>query len=117
MGIHSSSQAFQYSNNDYELVIKTSKELEFFLEQEFRASGKGLHEKISSVQNQLPDSLIKQMRFLATIRNKLIHERGFDKIPDRSTFIASFEKSKEELSLVLKERNSHKDSAGNCAVS
>ncbi len=31
-------------------------------------------------------------RFLATIRNKLVHERGFDQIPDRPRFIAAFEK-------------------------
>ena len=42
-----------YSSNDYELVIKTSKDLEYFLESEFDARGKGLHEKISSVENKL----------------------------------------------------------------
>ena len=47
-----------YSSNDYELVIKTSKELEHFLETEFSAQGKGLHEKISSVQSQLPGRII-----------------------------------------------------------
>ena len=96
-----------YSTNDYELVIKSSKELEYFLEEEFHAKGKGLHEKISSVQSDLPDSLCKRIRFLATIRNKLIHERGFDAIPDRSAFIASFESSKQELVTIIKARNSN----------
>ena len=96
-----------HSTNDFELVIKTSKELEFILEKEFNARGKGLHEKISSVQSELPGKLCRQMRFLATIRNKLIHERGFDAIPDRQSFIASFEASKSELEAILKQRNSN----------
>lgn len=95
-----------HSTNDYELVIKSSKELEYFLETEFHANGKGLHEKITSVQSELPAPLCKRMRFLATIRNKLIHERGFDAIPDRSAFIENFESSKKELETIIKARNS-----------
>jgi hypothetical protein len=46
-----------YSSNDYELVIKTSKDLEYLLDSEFGAKGKGLHEKISSIQIQIPGYL------------------------------------------------------------
>jgi hypothetical protein len=95
-----------YSSNDFELVIKTSKEIEYILEAEFKATGKGLHEKVSSVSSQLPPKLCKRLRFLATIRNRLIHERGFDAIPDRANFIAAFEESKTEIAAVLQERNS-----------
>ncbi|RHY42256.1 hypothetical protein DYB28_001400 [Aphanomyces astaci] len=84
-------QSPAHTCNDYELVIKCAKELEYILEAEFGATGKGLHEKISAVNGQLPPQLVKQMRFLATIRNKLIHERGFDRIPDRDHFILQFE--------------------------
>jgi len=95
-----------YSSNDYELVIKTSKEIEYILEAEFHATGKGLHEKVTSVSSQLTPKLCKRLRFLATIRNRLIHERGFDAIPDRNNFIAAFEESKSEIATVLQERNS-----------
>lgn len=44
------------------------------------------------------------MRFLATIRNKLIHERGFDAIPDRSNFINAYEESKKEIQILLKNK-------------
>jgi hypothetical protein len=104
MGVFQSSA---YSTNDYELVIKASKELEYFLEAEFHATGKGLHEKITSAQSELSSDIIKKMRYLATIRNKLIHERGFDAIPDRNKFIASFEASKVELEKIVKARNSN----------
>ena len=93
-----------YPSNDYELVITCAKDLEHLLEQEFGASGKGLHEKISSASSQLPDKLVRQMRYLATIRNRLVHEYGFNSIPDRPTFLAKFEESKEELKQVIAAR-------------
>lgn len=82
--------------NDYERAIHSSKELEWLLES-LGASGRGLHEKISSIQDRLPAALVKKARYVATIRNRLIHERGFDAIPDRSTFSASFDHCKAEL--------------------
>ena len=96
-----------HSSNDYELVIKASKELEYYLDTEFGAHGKGLHEKINSVQKDLPGEIVKKMRYLATIRNKLIHERGFDAIPDRSAFIAAFETSRLEIENIVRSRNSN----------
>jgi hypothetical protein len=54
------------------------------------------------------------MRYLATIRNKLIHERGFDNIPDREAFIKAFETSKSELEVILKERNPNQST---CVIS
>lgn len=36
--------------NDYELVIRVSKQLEAVLETQFGGSGKGLHEKVSSAR-------------------------------------------------------------------
>lgn len=104
-----------YSSNDYELVIKISKDLEYLLEIEFNAYGKGLQEKISSISDQLPSDLIKKMRYLGTIRNKLIHERGFDKIPDRAVFISNYEASKTTLNQILSKRNSQL--ASKCTIS
>ena len=93
-----------YAENDYELAIKSAKELEHILEADFGASGKGLHEKITAAAPQLSQQLVKRMRYLATIRNKLVHERGFDKIPDRGPFIRAFEESEQELSRILVSR-------------
>lgn len=106
MGI--SASKFGHASNDYELAIRSSKELEHFLEVEFGATGKGLHEKITSSSGFLTPSLVKDMRYLATIRNKLIHEVRFDAIPNRTVFIEKFEKSKQELRHICKERgNEH----------
>lgn len=113
----STSKQYHHSTNDYELAIKASKELEYILETEFHATGRGLHEKITSAsssqqQSGIPPHLIKQMRYLATIRNKLIHERGFDSIPDRELYIAKFERSAKELESIIIERNKNRKSGG-----
>ena len=106
-----------YSSNDYELAVKASKELECILEREFHASGRGLHEKITSIATHLPTHLIKQMRYLATIRNKLIHEVGFDSIPDRKRFISDFEEAGTELRIIIHNRRTvTKTSSGGCII-
>lgn len=89
-----SSSTLQLENitNDYELVFRASKELEGLLSSHFNAQGKGLHEKITSaIENHKDIShLVQDMRFLATIRNRLMHERNFNSIPDRPNFILRF---------------------------
>eukprot|EP00242_Pyramimonas_sp_CCMP2087_P011256 CAMPEP_0198212474 /NCGR_PEP_ID=MMETSP1445-20131203/26220_1 /TAXON_ID=36898 /ORGANISM="Pyramimonas sp., Strain CCMP2087" /LENGTH=116 /DNA_ID=CAMNT_0043886927 /DNA_START=255 /DNA_END=606 /DNA_ORIENTATION=+ len=95
--------ASKYSKNDFELVIRAAKELEWILDTHFHAQGRGLHEKVSSVPD-LPPSLVKEMRYLATIRNKLIHEKEFNAIPDRAQYIKTFEASAEELHVLVKQQ-------------
>jgi hypothetical protein len=100
-----------HATNDYELAIKSSKELEYILEVEFEAYGKGLHEKITSAASKCPElsaGLVRNMRYLATIRNKLVHERGFDAIPDRKQFIQKFEASQAELKTMIQYQRTNK---------
>ena len=117
MGANTSKHSFLQCNNDYELVIKSSKELEYVLEDSFGARGKGLHEKISSCSSELSSpQLVRDMRFLATIRNKLIHERGFDRIPDRAAFVKTFERSAHELEKLVQSRRGNSSSSA-CVIS
>ena len=95
-----------HSRNDFELCIRSSKELEHLLDTEFGASGKGLHEKITSAQHHLSPEMVRNMRYLATIRNKLVHEYAFNSIPDRDKFIRKFETSSNELRDILRKRKS-----------
>jgi hypothetical protein len=60
-----------------EIAVKECKKLESLLEQQFGATGRGLHEKVSSVGGRLPPELVKQIRYIATIRNNLVHEDAF----------------------------------------
>ena len=78
MGITSSRTIDKYKN-DFELVIRASKELEFLLETEFNAKtneNQGLHDKISNATHMgrpLNPTLIKQVGYLTTILRKLFY--------------------------------------------
>ena len=93
--------------NDFELVIRATKELEWLLETHFGApDGKnvGLHDKISAArdprnQKPLPEKIIRRMRKLVTIRNALVHDRNVNAIPDRPDFVAGWQ----EVEAALKE--------------
>lgn len=103
-------QAFSISKvkNDYELVIRATKELEWLLETYFGApAGKtvGMHEKISAARDPhgrpLPEKILKRMRYLVTVRNQLVHDREFNAIPDRASFAAGYEEVEAELRAML----------------
>jgi len=72
--------------SDIDLAIRSSKRIETTLVRLFNARGKGLHEKLSSVEKKLPAGLVRRIRYIATIRNKLVHEHEYRKIDDRSSF-------------------------------
>lgn len=59
--------------SDIDLVIRRSREIEETLETRFGAKGKGLHQKLSSVEQKLPPDLVKQIRWIATMRNEVVH--------------------------------------------
>ncbi|EFN58592.1 hypothetical protein CHLNCDRAFT_50396 [Chlorella variabilis] len=83
------------------MVIRASKDLEYILEAYLGAQGKGLHEKCTSVQRFIPQPLQKKIRYLATIRNKLVHERDFHHIPDRPRFVESYQIAERDLRAVV----------------
>ena len=58
---------YRYPSNDYELVCSLSKELEYLLETEFGARGKGLHEKISDTTELTP----KLIRYIYTPKHTI----------------------------------------------
>lgn len=111
-------QAVLKSKNDYETVIRASKELEHVLESEFSAQGKGLHENAESVKDRVPlnDRLMKDIHFLATIRNKLVHEYGFNAIPDRSKFLERFTRAEGELRDLVLAKRGGKRRSGTCSI-
>ena len=83
----------------FEHVIILTRKLEGILENEFQADGRGLHEKINSVENHLPDFLKKKLRYTATVRNKLMHEDGFV-IPQPEVFISTAKQAINELKVL-----------------
>lgn len=48
------------------------------------ATGSGLHAMVTSIEDQLPTPLVKNLRFVITIRNKVLHgDTSFDLTPDQ----------------------------------
>ena len=72
--------------SDIEFVINHSKEIEKILYSEFNAEGKGIHEKLSTIETKLPVELCKDIRYIATIRNKIVHEEEYKKLEDKQKF-------------------------------
>ena len=73
--------------SDIDVVVTHSKQIEQLLEQKFAAKGRGLHEKVDSVTHVLDPALIKRLRWIATMRNKVVHE-DFN-LPSQDDFISS----------------------------
>jgi len=71
--------------SDIDLAIKSCKRLESLLAK-LGAEGRGLHEKTSSLAGRLPEQTVKQLRFIATVRNKIVHEENYQQIDDRNGF-------------------------------
>lgn len=59
------------------MCVRKSAELESLLERMFGAQGKGLHEKLTSVQGELDEATVRRIRWIATIRNRMVHEGDF----------------------------------------
>lgn len=71
--------------SDIELAIKSCKRLESRLAA-MGAEGRGLHEKTSSIADRLPHQTVKQLRFIATVRNRIVHDEAYEKIDDPAGF-------------------------------
>ncbi|MBQ9873021.1 MAG: hypothetical protein IJM30_01020 [Thermoguttaceae bacterium] len=55
-------------------IVQMAQTLELILEQRYQAVGRGLHEKLTSVESEIPERARKQIRYVATLRNKAVHE-------------------------------------------
>lgn len=85
--------------NPFELVITASRELESLLESHWQAEGKGLHEKLTSIEHNIPSDIAKRIRYLATIRNKVVHESDYF-LEDTHKFQQEFNAVKDALTSI-----------------
>lgn len=63
--------------SDIEQVVIRTRKLEALLKEQYHAEGQGLHQLITSCERRLPHELIPTLRYIATVRNKLLHEDGY----------------------------------------
>lgn len=96
--------------SDRDLAIDAAKELEGILERRYNATGRGLHEKLNSVRDMLPPRVIRQARYIATMRNKLLHEEDYTHLDDRARFDRALYECRKKLQSKPKHRSK---SAGN----
>lgn len=96
----------------YEVVVKNTKKIEAILNN-MNAEGSGLYEKSLSIQNKLDKKTLNSIRFVSTIRNKLLHEDGFELSPKLlQDFLAQCQSIENTLS-----KNNIKKSQNYCQVS
>lgn len=60
-----------------EQAIGYSKTIESILETQYGATGRGLHDKLTRVEGRVPPETARKLRFVASVRNKLVHEEGY----------------------------------------
>ena len=87
--------------SDIDLAVSRSQRLEQLLERDFAATGKGLHQKVSSIEDSMPEQLIRKLRLVATVRNKVVHESG--RIEDRQRFLDAADSAEREL-IIIRDR-------------
>jgi hypothetical protein len=82
-----------------EIAVRFSKQIESLLEQQLHAEGRGLHEKVTSVESLLSQELVRKLRWIATVRNKVVHEADFD-IENPTEFRESCEQAIAQLKTI-----------------
>lgn len=87
---------FAFSRNDYQLAIQLSKQLECQLTNGLGAKGKGLREKVSPAETQLSAKGVRALRYVANLRNQLVHDEHMTALPDHGRFITCFEPARAE---------------------
>jgi hypothetical protein len=73
--------------SDIEKVVTRTRTIEKLLRTQYHAEGKGLHQLITSCEERLPHDVIGKLRYIATIRNKIVHEEDY-KLESRSDFLS-----------------------------
>src|SRR5437868_1208826 len=83
--------------NDIEMVIEASKRLEGALMRRYGADGRGLTEKVESVQDRVSAKAIEAIRYVAEQRNKLVHEESYVRLSAPARFRKMVEFALQEI--------------------
>lgn len=89
--------------SDFKAIIDAIKRIETTLIEQFGAEGRGLHEKLSSVEERIPPKLQRSIRYLATVRNKAMHEHGYE-IDDPAGYVRQATQAYAELLALATQR-------------
>jgi hypothetical protein len=73
----------QASGTDIEVVVLKAKHIEHRLAHAFGAHGRGLHEKITRVAQHFSAAEVQHLRYVATIRNRMMHDIDYNRVENR----------------------------------
>ncbi|ASU21242.1 DUF4145 domain-containing protein [Vibrio qinghaiensis] len=82
--------------SEIEKVVLRTRRLESLLREQYHAEGKGLHQLVTSCEERLPHDVVGKLRFIATIRNKVVHEDNYQ-LEDRKAFLCVCDECEKEL--------------------
>lgn len=85
------------TNNPIQTAVEQSKAIEKLLTTKFKAVGRGLTEKVKSIEYNLPVNLVQKIKTIARIRNNVVHEDG-SLLENENHFLQICEEIKVELS-------------------
>ena len=74
-----------------EKTVEYTRTIEEILTQSFGAQGKGLHQEVTSVQCKLTEPLVKKLRYIASVRNRMMHSQYV--LDEPETFYATCEQA------------------------
>ena len=99
--------------SDIDLAVRRSKRLEGRLRKNFGVTGRGLHELIDAAKarNALPTPLVKKLRFIATVRNKIVHDADYTRIDDRPGFVEACDEAERDLDALAGPRDTWRTTA------
>lgn len=69
--------------SDTDVALNACASLQMILEKRFGAQGRGLHEKVTHVESALDPDLVAKIRFIASVRNDVVHRRVPIENPER----------------------------------
>lgn len=96
-GVVAAASGINRQDTSLDNLIRASSDIEGILESK-GATGKGLHEKVTSIEHLIPEGSVKSIRFMASVRNKLVHE-GPDTIPQgtKQDYLTAYERVKRDF--------------------
>ena len=93
-----------------DIVVGRSKKIESLLVRA-GAEGRGLHEKVTSIESKLEIQEVKRIRFIASLRNKSLHDDSFELTKDiLSNFISACDAADLYLSGIVEPSSSGSNS-------
>jgi hypothetical protein len=81
---------------DLNKIIGSAKSIERILTEQFGGSGRGMREKLDSARYPIPEPLKKRIAYLARVRNRCVHEEGYE-LEDTEDYVRKCESVCREL--------------------